>query len=685
MNEEKTTPSSPDGQYLSKLPADNPAADSDPATDSDSDTSPPAAPLPPALPWILSVKVVGPPTDLLPPSSSSPVPSLSPRTNDGTTTFDIDVDPEAEISVLRRAIEARTGLSPERQRLIFRGRLLPQHAAGSTERVRDVCGLGNGMVIHLVPRPAGSCEATAETAVTTTAGAVRVEGSTSGSSETSGVTDSTGELILSIDDILGALSIPDMLASANPGGGTTFQAANIPGGASGIVVMGGMGGMGDGAVAFREIANSIPQAAGGDAPTVPPHPSGAAEENVPGNTAASRGRRLLRILRGGGRSSPRPSPEIANGGPRPSPVPAPPTAGGLSGRLFSASNALRRMSGTGSSEAIVTEGEMAGAPSPMPGLVFPTVTGTGGRPTPPSLDALRSAFAVAAHQAEGGMAAAAGAALARVEVPEDLGSPSLGLPARRHSIGGGERRESRGPQPYVPEGAHSLEHIRQGLMSIHTILGEVEGRRLQEEEGEGVEVVLAEESGEESASANTNTTTGIPTPTRSRQFDVPRRRYYRGQWIDCRDTVNQWLEATVVDVISPELLVNPPANASPPPYASRSVRQLSTSESFRLDARDPTVAAGDLAGRTRLLYRPATDAAGIAERLEAGEELQSEEVLATADDVDLLLVHYNGWPSRWDEWIRSDSDRVRPFRSRTRHQRNVSTLFSSSLEPLFCC
>ena len=35
--------------------------------------------------------------------------------------------------------------------------------------------------------------------------------------------------------------------------------------------------------------------------------------------------------------------------------------------------------------------------------------------------------------------------------------------------------------------------------------------------------------------------------------------------------------------------------------------------------------------------------------------------------VQLLLVHYNGWPRRWDEWIRSDSPRIRLFRSRTRH------------------
>jgi hypothetical protein len=43
--------------------------------------------------------------------------------------------------------------------------------------------------------------------------------------------------------------------------------------------------------------------------------------------------------------------------------------------------------------------------------------------------------------------------------------------------------------------------------------------------------------------------------------------------------------------------------------------------------------------------------------------------------VQLLLLHYNGWPHRWDEWIRSDSERIRPFRTRTRHPSVVSGFF----------
>eukprot|EP01040_Poterioochromonas_malhamensis_P027071 gene27071-34223_t len=64
------------------------------------------------------------------------------------------------------------------------------------------------------------------------------------------------------------------------------------------------------------------------------------------------------------------------------------------------------------------------------------------------------------------------------------------------------------------------------------------------------------------------------------------RRFYIGQWIDVKDTVQQWLEATIMNI----------------------------------DHREQSV-----------------------------------------------FVHYNGWPRRWDEWIRWDSPRLAPFRSRTTH------------------
>lgn len=43
------------------------------------------------------------------------------------------------------------------------------------------------------------------------------------------------------------------------------------------------------------------------------------------------------------------------------------------------------------------------------------------------------------------------------------------------------------------------------------------------------------------------------------------------------------------------------------------------------------------------------------------------QVLAIQNTVDgrIAYIHYNGWPSRWDEWIQVDSHRIQPFRTHT--------------------
>ncbi len=71
--------------------------------------------------------------------------------------------------------------------------------------------------------------------------------------------------------------------------------------------------------------------------------------------------------------------------------------------------------------------------------------------------------------------------------------------------------------------------------------------------------------------------TGIP-------FDFKERELKLGQWIDVKDTIDQWLEAEVIDVNKEEKRV---------------------------------------------------------------------------------LVHYNGWGRRWDEWLDMKSRKIAPFRSHT--------------------
>lgn len=174
-------------------------------------------------------------------------------------------------------------------------------------------------------------------------------------------------------------------------------------------------------------------------------------------------------------------------------------------------------------------------------------------------------------------------------------------------LGANDERRSRRPQyrlreeDWVPQDPGSMESVRQGLLTMHTL------------------------------------------STVNRQF-------YEGQWIDCRDTVNQWLEATVVDIVHPDEIL--------PPFDPDTDRTSPT----LIPTTDAPIPVTDLDGRRRLLLEPC-------------EESESEEQLGglhyrrrdSNRAVRLLHVHYNGWPVRWDEWLRSDSERLRPFRVRTRH------------------
>lgn len=179
----------------------------------------------------------------------------------------------------------------------------------------------------------------------------------------------------------------------------------------------------------------------------------------------------------------------------------------------------------------------------------------------------------------------------------------------------------------IPD-AGSMEAVRQGLLTMHTILP--------------------------TARTNFSAEQQVQSP-----LDV-RRRWYIGQWIDCRDTVNHWLEATISDIVLPDDIL--------PPCALSSTRRKRGRSSLINPANDPVVAGTDFEGRRRLLLEPCLEGDSDDE----GGELTGFRRRDNTD-VQLLLVHYNGWPHRWDEWIRSDSERIRPFRVRTRHPASSST------------
>jgi hypothetical protein len=186
----------------------------------------------------------------------------------------------------------------------------------------------------------------------------------------------------------------------------------------------------------------------------------------------------------------------------------------------------------------------------------------------------------------------------------------------------------------------SMEAVRQGLMTLHTLLPHSR-------------------------------------QSHSDQMSSPlqaNREWYRGQWIDCRDTVNQWLEATIVELLDPEDVL-PQGDIDQEDSETQKPRH----HRLPLVPNDPAVSAADLEGRRRLLL----EACDPDDSDEEDGSLSGFRRRRNNDGVQLLLIHYNGWPHRWDEWIRSDSERIRPFRTRTRHPNMVSHHFPWAWN--WCC
>jgi hypothetical protein len=196
-------------------------------------------------------------------------------------------------------------------------------------------------------------------------------------------------------------------------------------------------------------------------------------------------------------------------------------------------------------------------------------------------------------------------------------------------------RRQRGYRDGVPPVREpgSLETIRQSLLTLHTMLGAA-GTSRQELDGK------------------------------------PNRTFFKGQWVDVKDTVNQWLEATVIDVVTPEEVLGVDFHLLTDPLGmDENISHLPAPSTVPRGSMDgfPVISMDDLEGRRSLLLQTVIVPNG------SGEGARTIEIPrdAFASKQQLLLIHYNGWPHRWDEWIRSDSPRIRTFRSRTRHSSSL--------------
>ncbi|CEG50016.1 Ubiquitin-like protein, regulator of apoptosis [Plasmopara halstedii] len=119
-----------------------------------------------------------------------------------------------------------------------------------------------------------------------------------------------------------------------------------------------------------------------------------------------------------------------------------------------------------------------------------------------------------------------------------------------------------------------LEHMTQGILTMRTVLSTA----ISEQERDSQQQDERIEENEQQTESQT-------------QIRRSSRQFFVGQWLDVKDTVNQWLESTVMDIADGK-----------------------------------------------------------------------------------ILIHYHGWPTRWDEWIDVDSDRIAAFRTRTLHTHNAQRM-----------
>lgn len=131
-----------------------------------------------------------------------------------------------------------------------------------------------------------------------------------------------------------------------------------------------------------------------------------------------------------------------------------------------------------------------------------------------------------------------------------------------------------------------------------------------------------------------------------------RPKFFVGQWLDAKDTVNQWLEATVLKVA-----VRPNTGLQAQQRSGRSgIRRKERKERMER-LRGSCDSDNSDASISDILSDLDDDEGGSIE----------ESNLSDESAIPSILVHYNGWPARWDEWILPDSSRLAPFRTRTTH------------------
>lgn len=86
--------------------------------------------------------------------------------------------------------------------------------------------------------------------------------------------------------------------------------------------------------------------------------------------------------------------------------------------------------------------------------------------------------------------------------------------------------------------SNTMEHIRQNILTLHTLLSTVSSADISGVVGNISTSQVHHVSGESGP---------VESPSSAPDESTVNRRFFVGQWVDVRDTVHQWLEATVMD------------------------------------------------------------------------------------------------------------------------------------------
>ena len=244
---------------------------------------------------------------------------------------------------------------------------------------------------------------------------------------------------------------------------------------------------------------------------------------------------------------------------------------------------------------------------------------------------LSTTLAAAAAAASAAAAAAAAARVPPVPAPS-VGAAASAAPASAAPAPGAAPGLASAPAaPQYGFAGGSLEHVRQGLLTVHTLLlhhalistngpsplrvcgtaatpSSTDDDGISSSTSSSTTSTRTSSSGAASASftpaaaaaaAASGAAHHVPIQTNQLPGARPSRtRFVKGQWVDARDSVNQWLEATVMETRGAQ-----------------------------------------------------------------------------------IYVHYNGWPARWDEWVDSGSHRLAPFRTHTLHSSLSPHLSPSPVNP----